>query len=109
MGCLANKSFTDTSNTPPAKLGRQASAGIQLLAGSPDCRLVWDEQEHSIRLYTADGAVQGIDGLPIEQIIDKTNQDELGDGHKKDLVALRRPKVTLVRQGLEGSHGGQDL
>ena len=74
MGGLANKSFTDTSDTPPAKLGQRAAAGIKLVAGSPDCRLVWDEQEHSIRLYTANGAVPGIDGLPVEQIIDKTDQ-----------------------------------
>ena len=50
MGCLANKSFADDSNTPPTKLGQQATAGIQLVAGWPDCRLVWDKQEHSIRL-----------------------------------------------------------
>ena len=74
MGCLANKSFADDSNTPPTKLGQQATAGIQLVAGWPECRLVWDEQQHSIRLYTADGEVQGAKGLQIEEIIDMTNQ-----------------------------------
>ena len=74
MGCLANKSFADTSNTPPTKLGQQAAAGIKLVAGSHDCRLVWDEQQHSIRLYTANGAVQDAESLQIGEIIDMTNQ-----------------------------------
>ena len=72
--CLSNKSFTDTSGTPPLKQGSQAVAGIQLAGGEIDCRIVWDEAKHQIRLETAGGTVQGLEGATLEQIIDKTNQ-----------------------------------
>ena len=42
MACLSNKSFADTSDTPPLKQGGRAVAGVKLAGSQIDCRIVWD-------------------------------------------------------------------
>ena len=73
MACLSNKSFSDTSDTPPLKQGGRAVAGIKLAGTQIDCRILWDETKHQIRLDTASGTVQELEGATPEQISNKTD------------------------------------
>ena len=73
MACLSNKSFSDTSDTPPLKQGGRAVAGIKLAGTQIDCRILWDETKHQIRLDTASGTVQELEGATPEQISKKTD------------------------------------
>ena len=73
MGCLSNKSFSDASDTPPLKQGGRAVAGIKLAGTQIDCRILWDETKHQIRLDTASGTVQELEGATPEQISKKTD------------------------------------
>ena len=73
MACLSNKSFSDASDTPPLKQGGRAVAGIKLAGTQIDCRILWDETKHQIRLDTASGTVQELEGATPEQISKKTD------------------------------------